>query len=149
MRVKQVFLSPLLVTTFLSSSICFLFPPLRLLLSFLSPGSVSVLEAELKDRSPSSALFLSLSLPLFFPCIFPLPPSLLHLSLSWSVFPVSEAEDQITQGDSEALWQARWQWWRREEGGGKEIRFHISSALLCLPRLPPPPPPPAAWRQNG
>lgn len=28
------------------------------------------------------------------------PPSLLHLSLSWSVFPVSEAEDQITQGDS-------------------------------------------------
>lgn len=59
---------------------------------------------------------------------------LLHLSLSRSVFPVSPTGDHITQGVSVEE--------EEEEGSreevGREIRFQISSALLCLP--PPPHP---------
>lgn len=78
------------------------------------------MEAELGDLSLSSALFLSLSLPFFF--FFLLHfffSSLLHLSLSRSVFPVSEAEDQITQGVSEALWRGG-SGGGGMEGGGRE-----------------------------
>ncbi|KAM7385166.1 hypothetical protein PAMP_001262 [Pampus punctatissimus] len=95
-----------------------------------------------------SLLYFYPSLPFLCPSISSFLPS--STSLSPGESPVSEAEDQITQGVSEALWRGGiGGGGGGMEGGRREIRFHISSALLCLPRLPPPPPHPAAWRQSG
>lgn len=117
------------------------------------------LAAELGNLSLSSALFLSLS-----PSPFSLPPPFFFSSSISSFLPPSTSPPslgvcfQSRRPGIRLLRESRRlsgevavveveEGWREEVG--KEIGFHISSALLCLPRLPPPPLPPAAWRQSG
>lgn len=107
-------------------------------------GVFPVLEAELEDLSLFSLLYFHPSLPLLF------SPSLFLSSISFfppPPLPLVEWVSSLGGWGSDYPGSlggslARWQWWRQRREGwrevGKEIRFHISSALLCLPHLPPP-----------